>query len=165
MRDTAFLIILLALLWLAISGIYKPAILLLGLGSLVLVTWIVIRMKIIGDEHNPTVFAWRLPRFWLWALREIVISNIHVARLVFRPERISPRIVYREVRFERPLTKVIYGNTCTLTPGTVTVQQTRSGAVIHALDATSADSLDELERRVHWLEGERGPEGKGEEQQ
>lgn len=154
MRDTLFLIGLLALLWLSISGIYKPAILLLGLGSLILVTWLVIRMKIIGEEHNPTVFAWRLPRFWLWALREIVISNIHVARLVFRPEQISPRIVYQNVRFQRPLGKVIYGNTCTLTPGTVTVQLTKSGTVIHALDAKSAESLAELERRVHWLEGE-----------
>lgn len=154
MRDTFFLIGLLALLWLSISGIYKPAILLLGLASLILVTWLVIRMKIIGEEHNPTVFAWRLPRFWLWALREIVISNIHVARLVFRPEQISPRIVYQNVHFQRPLGKVIYGNTCTLTPGTVTVQLTKAGTVIHALDAKSADSLAELERRVHWLEGE-----------
>ncbi len=162
MRDTIYLIVLLTLLWLAISGIYTPVILLLGLGSLILVSWVVIRMNIIGDEHNPTVFAWRLPRFWLWALREIVKSNIHVARLVFNPEKISPRIVYQHVQFHRPLGKVIYGNTCTLTPGTVTVQLTRSGTVIHALDAESADSLAELERRVHWLEGEaEGAGGRG----
>ncbi len=157
MRDTIFLILLLALLWLAISGLYKAPILLLGLASVVLVTWLVIRMRIIGEEHNPTVFAWRLPRFWLWALREIVVSNIHVARLVFRPERISPRIVYQNVQFKRPLGKVIYGNTCTLTPGTVTVQLTRTGTVIHALDAKSAESLGQLERKVHWLEGESEP--------
>lgn len=154
MRDIFFLILLLTLLWLSISGIYKPVILLLGLASLVLVTWVVVRMKIIGEEHNPTVFAWRLPRFWLWALREIVISNLHVARLVFNPKQISPRIVYRNAQFQRPLGKVIYGNTATLTPGTVTVQLTRNGAVMHALDARSAESLAELERRVHWLEGE-----------
>lgn len=154
MRDTFFLITLLALLWLSISGIYKPVILLLGLASVVLVTWLVIRMRIIGEEHNPTVFAWRLPRFWLWALREIVISNIHVARLVFRPEQISPRIVYQDVQFKRPLGKVIYGNTCTLTPGTVTVQMTPKGAVLHALDAKSAESTIAVERKVHWLEGD-----------
>lgn len=161
MRDTIFLIILLILLWLSISGIYKPVILLLGLASVVLVTWLVIRMKIIGEEHNPTVFAWRLPRFWLWALREIVVSNIHVAKLVFRPEQISPRIVYQNVRFKRPLGKVIYGNTCTLTPGTVTVQMTRNGAVLHALDAKSAEATLAIQRKVHWLEGS-SDETKGE---
>ncbi|MGY6553712.1 MAG: Na+/H+ antiporter subunit E [Wenzhouxiangella sp.] len=153
MRETIFLILTLAILWLAISGVYKPAIMLLGLGSLILVSWLVIRMKIIGEEHNPIVFSWRLPVFWLWALREIVISNVHVARLIFSPEKISPRIVYQAIEFERPLGKVIYGNTCTLTPGTVTVQLTRKGSVIHALDAKSAGSLAQLIEKVEWLEG------------
>lgn len=154
MRETIFLILTLAILWLAISGVYKPAIMLLGLASLILVSWLVVRMKIIGEEHNPAVFSWRLPIFWLWALREIVVSNVHVARLIFSPEKISPRIVYQQVRFQRPLGKVIYGNTCTLTPGTVTVQLTPQGSVIHALDAKSAGSLEQLVEKVKWLEGD-----------
>ena len=160
MRETIFLILTLALLWLSISGIYTPAILLLGLGSLVLVFWLVTRMKIVGEEHNPFVFSWRLPVFWLWALREIVISNLHVARLVFNPEKISPRIVYQPAHFQRPLGKVIYGNTCTLTPGTVTLQLTRQGSVIHALDAKSAGSLEQLIEKVKWLE-DRQPSASG----
>lgn len=155
MRDKIFLILLLALLWLAISGIYKPVILLLGVGSVILVSWVVTRMQIIGEEHNPVVFAWRLPMFWLWALREIITANIHVAKLVFNPERISPRLVHLEVDFQRPLGKVIFGNTCTLTPGTVTVRLTRHSILAHTLDAHSAASLLEgtLKAKVDWLEG------------
>lgn len=153
MRETILLILSLAILWLAISGVYKPAIMLLGLGSLILVSWLVIRMKIIGEEHNPFVFSWRLPVFWLWALREIIISNVHVAGLIFKPEKIRPQIIYTEVEFQRPLGKAIYGNTSTLTPGTVTVQLSRHGSVIHALDAKSAGSLKQLIEKVKWLEG------------
>lgn len=155
MRELIFLFFLLSLLWLVASGIYKPLLLCLGLGSVLLVLWIVTRMKIVGEEHNPLVFSWRLPVFWLWALKEIVIANLHVARLVFSPERISPRIVHMNVDFIRPLGKVVFGNTCTLTPGTVTVRLTKTSIVAHALDGKSAAALVDgtLKEKVDWLEG------------
>jgi multicomponent Na+:H+ antiporter subunit E len=155
MRNTFLLIFLLALLWLAISGVYKPVVLALGVGSVLLVTWLALRMEVVGDEHNPLLFAWRLPLFWLWALAEIVRSNLHVARLIFNPDDISPRIVTTDVPFKSSLGKVVYGNTCTLTPGTVTLMLSREKLVAHALDAASAEALvsGKLARKVRWLEG------------
>ena len=155
MRDTIFLIVLLALLWLAISGVYKPVVLALGAGSIGLVIWLSLRMRVIGEEHNPLVFAWRLPLFWIWALAEIVRSNLHVARLVFDPQAVSPRIVTTRVPFKSALGKVVYGNTCTLTPGTVTLMLSEDKLVAHALDAQSAEALSDgkLARKVRWLEG------------
>lgn len=160
MRDTIFLTIVLAALWLMISGVYKPVILLLGGLSVVLVTWLALRMQVVGEEHNPMVFSWRLPLFWAWALGEIIRANLHVARLVLRPERISPRIVTTAVPFRTPLGKVVYGNTCTLTPGTVTLMLNKKKLVAHALDRESADSLlsGRLAAKVQWLEGSAEPE-------
>lgn len=159
MREILSLTVILAALWLAISGVYKPVIVLLGVASVVLVVWLAVRMRVVGDEHNPVFFAWRLPLFWLWTLREIIQANFHVARLTLKPERISPRIVTMPVRLNSSLGKVVYGNTCTLTPGTVTLFLDREKLVAHALDRQSAESLQcgRLARKVSWLEGSSEP--------
>ena len=88
-------------------------------------------------------------------LAEIVRSNLHVARLVFDPQGVSPRIVTTRVPFKSALGKVVYGNTCTLTPGTVTLMLSEDKLVAHALDAQSAEALSDgkLARKVRWLEG------------
>lgn len=155
MRKILFLTFILAALWLAISGVYKPVILLLGMASIALVVWLSLRMKVVGDEHDPLFFAWRLPLFWLWTLGEIIQANIHVARITFNPQRISPRIVTLPVRQRSSLGKVIYGNTCTLTPGTVTLFLDPEKLVAHALDRESAEGLQSgrLARKIAWLEG------------
>ncbi|MFW5815914.1 MAG: Na+/H+ antiporter subunit E [Wenzhouxiangella sp.] len=160
MRNILFLTFTLAGLWLAISGVYKPVIFILGGASLMLVVWIALRMKIVGDEHNPLVFSWRLPVFWLWALGQIIQANLHVARLVFSPEKISPRIVSVPVPHKSSLGKVVYGNTCTLTPGTVTLGLDRDQLVAHALDRQSAQSLvsGRLADKICWLEGSTEPQ-------
>lgn len=158
MKQLLVLAFTLSVLWLAISGVYKPVIFLLGIGSLVLVLWVACRMRIIGEEHNPLVFSWRLPFFWLWALREIIEANVHVARLVFRPQEISPRIVKVPVPLQSELGKVVYGNTCTLTPGTVTLTLDNEKLVAHALDERSAEALlsGRLVQKIQWLEGSKG---------
>ncbi len=155
MKHILFLSVTLTLMWLAISGVYKPVIFALGLSSLVLVIWVSSRMDVVGEEHNPLVFSWRLPLFWLWALKEIISANVHVAKLVFRPELISPRIVRVPVPLNSPLGQVVYGNTCTLTPGTVTLTLDSDQLVAHALDGQSAEALDSgrLVRKIQWLEG------------
>jgi multicomponent Na+:H+ antiporter subunit E len=157
MKNAAFLSFTLACLWLAISGVYKPLLFALGVVSIAMVIWVALRMKIVGEEHNPLVFSWRLPVFWVWALKEIFQANLHVARLVFQPERISPRIIRVPVPLESSLGKVVYGNTCTLTPGTVTLTLDNDKLVAHALDERSAQALvsGHLVRKVQWLEGSR----------
>ena len=157
MKHAIFLSMTLVGLWLAISGVYKPLLFVLGVVSIGLVIWVSLRMKIVGEEHNPLVFSWRLPVFWLWALKEIFQANLHVARLVFQPDQISPRIVRVPVPLDSSLAKVVYGNTCTLTPGTVTLTLDHEKLVAHALDERSAEALvsGRLARKVQWLEGSR----------
>lgn len=155
MRASLFLTFLLAALWLAISGVYKPVILLLGVASVGLVVWLSARMQVIGDEHDPLSFGLRLPIFWIWTLGEIIKANLHVARLTLHPKRISPHIVTVPMEQRSSVAKVVFGNTCTLTPGTVTLLLDREKLVAHALDQESAEALisGRLARKVAWLEG------------
>ncbi len=155
MRYIISLSLLLVVLWLAISGVYKPLILLLGAGSVALVVWISIRMDVVGAEHDPGLFSWRLPVYWGWLLRQIVTANINVCRRVLAPASIQPRVVRVPVPHKTAVGRVTYGNSCTLTPGTVTLLLTPDELTAHALDEASARDLESgaMADKISWLEG------------
>jgi multicomponent Na+:H+ antiporter subunit E len=157
MRYAASLFVLLTLLWLGLSGVYKPLILGLGLLSIGLVVWLARRMDVVGVEHNPTLYSWRLPVYWGWLLWQIVVSNLQVAACVLRPSRIEPRIVRVPTPQRTAIAKVAYANSVTLTPGTVSVLLEPDELTVHALQRASAEAVagGEMSRRLLWLEAGR----------
>lgn len=158
MRYSFSLAILLAVLWLGISGVYKPLLLMMGAGSVVFVVWMSRRMDVVGVEHNPVLYSWRLPVYWVWLLREVVKSNLHVARTVLSPgTRIDPQVVKLPVELASPIGKVTYANSITLTPGTVTLLLEDESVDVHALTRASAEGLATraMERKIDWLEQQR----------
>ena len=72
---------------------------------------------------------------------------------------ISPRMVVFHGSQKTDLGRVIYGNSITLTPGTVSLDVREERIFVHALTEVSARSLldGEMDRRVSALE--RGPAG------
>lgn len=154
MRYFLSLATILAALWLGISGVYKPAILALGAASVLLVVWLSARMEVVGTEHNPVLYSWRLPVYWAWLIGQIVTANIHVARLVLQPQRIRPRVIRVPVPQKTSVAKVTYANSITLTPGTVTLQLETDFVEVHAIDDRSAAGVEDgsMAARVCWLE-------------
>lgn len=154
MRYLLSLAIILCALWLGISGVYKPVILALGAASVLLVVWLSARMEVVGSEHNPVVYSWRLPVYWAWLVWQIVTANIHVAGLVLQPSRIKPRIIRAPVPQKASVAKVTYANSITLTPGTVTLQLEDDFVEVHAIDDHSAAGVEDgsMSARVCWLE-------------
>lgn len=155
MRHIIPLVLVLTALWLAISGVYKPPLLVLGALSVALVAWLGLRMKVVGIEHNPVLFSWRLPLYWAWLVWQIALANLHVARRVLSPGSIRPVVLHVPVPQETPVGRVTYANSVTLTPGTVSLELTPDRLTVHALDAHSAAGLRDgvLARRINWLEG------------
>lgn len=155
MRYVISLILILSALWLAISGVYKPLLFILGAASVALVTWLSVRMDVVGQEHNPVLYSWRLARYWSWLVVQIFKSNVHVAKLALMPSRIQPQILTVPVPHQDPVAQVTYANSCTLTPGTVALQLLSDELLVHALDDASADDLrsGEMADRISWLEG------------
>lgn len=155
MRYIISLIGILTALWLAVSGVYKTPLLLLGAASIALVTWMSLRMRVVGVEHNPLLFSWRLPVYWVWLGWQIVLANIHVARRVLDPSRVRPTVIHLPAPQRSPVAGVAYGNSITLTPGTVTLFLDADGLTVHALDDHSAAGLEEgaMARHIGWLEG------------
>lgn len=154
MRYFLSLAIILSALWLGISGVYKPVILALGAASVLLVVWLSARMEVVGTEHNPAVYSWRLPVYWGWLLWQIVTANVNVARLVLQPQHIRPRVIRAPVPHKTSVAKVTYANSITLTPGTVTLQLEADFVEVHAIDDHSAAGVENgsMAAKVSWLE-------------
>jgi multicomponent Na+:H+ antiporter subunit E len=158
MRYLLSLALVLALLWLAVSGVYKPLLFALGAASVAFVVWMSRRMEVVGVEHNPVLYTWRLPVYWAWLSWEIIKSNLEVARAALAPARhLHPRIVRVPVRLDSPIAKVTYANSVTLTPGTVTLLLETDQLEAHALTRGSAEGLEAgtMEKRIAWLEQRR----------
>mgnify|MGYP001096703108 CR=1 FL=1 len=131
-------------LWVLLSGHFDPLLLSLGVVSTVVTVLLALRMDVIDHESHPVHLTLRLLRFWWFLAREIVSANLDVLRRILKPGRsISPQMVDLPVPQHSDLGRVIYANSITLTPGTVTVRLNRDTVTIHALSREAADDLAE----------------------
>lgn len=139
--------------WLLLSGHYVLLFIALGLASVALSVEISRRMGVIDGEALALIP--RGLRYWPWLAWEVVKSNIDVARLILTPGRsISPTLVRLKCSQRTSLGRVIYANSITLTPGTVTVDLVGDELVVHALTREAAAALQdgEMDRRVAAME-------------
>ncbi|MBN1843332.1 MAG: Na+/H+ antiporter subunit E [Deltaproteobacteria bacterium] len=86
-----------------------------------------------------------------WLIKQIVLSNLHVASVVLRYRMpIDPQIVTFKTKLETDISSVTLANSITLTPGTITMDIRDGVFYVHALDQKVADDLNagEMEDRV-----------------
>jgi multicomponent Na+:H+ antiporter subunit E len=94
-----------------------------------------------------------------WLLYQIFLANLHVMKLVFHPrvhEVIRPKIITFNSRLTSEMSRFVFANSITLTPGTITVYVSIMGKYsVHAIDDASAEALPgEMEARVASIFGE-----------
>ena len=151
MRHALSLGLVLFALWLLLSGIFEPLLLGLGVASSIVVVYIAHRMDVIDHQGQPIHLTWRALLYFPWLVWEIVKANIDVARAIVRPAMaIEPRLLEIEAGQKDDLGRVIYANSITLTPGTVTIATEGSAFTVHALTRGGAEGLEsgEMDRRV-----------------
>jgi multicomponent Na+:H+ antiporter subunit E len=133
----------LAVFWLLLSGYFhEPLLLTLGALSVLLTLWLSFRI----DRHDGERVRLRIDpaiiRYWAWLLVEIVKANIDVAKLILAPKlALSPRMIRVKATQPTDMGVVIYANSITLTPGTVTVDIDGDELVVHAITQDMADGL------------------------
>jgi multicomponent Na+:H+ antiporter subunit E len=147
-----------AVLWLLLSGyLYNPLLLGLGGGSVVIVVYYAHRMDVIDHEGHPLHhLSWRAISYWIWLMWEIVVANFQIARVILSSKMpINPHLIDVNASQSTELGHVIYANSITLTPGTVTVDVEGGVLHVHALTQSTADGLmsGEMDRRVTDMEG------------
>ncbi len=150
-------------LWLLLSGHYQPLLLGLGVASTIVVVLIARRMDLIDREGHPIHLSWRFLLYLPWLGWEIVKANIDIARVIVRPKMaIGPTVLRLKGTQKSELGHVIYANSITLTPGTVTIGLEEGVLSVHALTREAAEGLirGDMDRRVAAVEG--AADGRGE---
>jgi len=143
------------LLWLFLSGLMKPMVLGLGLVSCLLCVWLASRMHRTEESEQPALRPLRLIAYLPWLFKEVLLANLQVMRIVLRPRMALDPVLFQLQASQRSsLCRVIYGNSITLTPGTLTLDVDGKTMLVHALERAGVEGLrsGEMDRRVSSLE-------------
>ena len=156
-KHVVWLGLLLLWVWHLWSGHYTPLIEFFSIASTLLVLFLTVRMGTVDEEGSP--LAWvhlRTVVYIPWLLIEIAKANVDVAGRILRPSLPIRRRIIRVKSTQRTgVGRVVFANSITLTPGTVSVIVDDDEITVHALCDKAADGLlsGEMDERVTRWEG------------
>jgi multicomponent Na+:H+ antiporter subunit E len=142
-------------LWLALSGSVAPLHLALGVLSSAAVAWMNRDLVTAGPAaRTVSRFLGYLP----WLLKEIVVANLQVVRIVLDPRLpVDPVVVRFDTMLASDLARTTFANSITLTPGTVTLDVDGRQFAVHAVTRAMAGLAGgPMERRIAAVFGEAG---------
>ncbi|RQD67418.1 MAG: Na+/H+ antiporter subunit D [Tindallia sp. MSAO_Bac2] len=152
--------VLLFLFWMVLSPGFGLQTILLGL--LISALIVVYSKDILFSATEMPLYRMKhfgnMMRFIGVLIVEIFKANIDVARIVLDPKLpIQPHFVKVPMMLKNDMNKVIFGNSVTLTPGTLTVDIVDDGFIIHALTTDAADAMEDsfIEK---WMKQQEGSE-------
>lgn len=123
--------------WLLLSASLHWQHLMVGtlLSVAVTIVWSQIKIGESGRRTSFTLKQFFMILYYLLCLAwEILKANIMVALIVLNPKLpISPGLVIMRNELKHDLTRVLYANSITLTPGTITVDLSGNYHVVHAV--------------------------------
>lgn len=156
-RFSILLILGMSAYWMALSGYFKPLLLILGAISILIVVGLVQRMKIMDEETVPYLYIPKTLSYFSWLFREIAKANVDVIKAVLAPNiDVKPDMVRVKLRQETDIGKTMFANSITLTPGTVSVSIENDEIVVHSLlsDHIASDDFNEMAERSAWSVGD-----------
>jgi len=152
----ASLAIVLFLLWLGLSGHYKPFLIWAGAGSAIFCVIFAARMGIADNEGHPIHLTFSAVTYWPWLIVEIIKSAWGVTTIILNPRLpISPTMTRVKASQRTSVGIATYGNSITLTPGTITTDVEGNMLTVHALTRDGALDVEAggMDARVTRFEG------------
>lgn len=145
--------------WIIWSGLFDAFHLSLGVISCLIVTFMShdLLFKRKRFAAKDITEAMRLAIYIPWLIYQIILSNIHVAKIVLKPNMpIDPEIVRYRHKLKKDISITTFANSIILTPGTITAEIKDDEFFVHCLDKKVADDLftGEMEDRVAHVFGE-----------
>ena len=142
MLRTATIFLFLSGNWVLWSGYYNPLLLTLGVFSCALSVYMAVRMQLLDKEGFPIEIFLSFLAYLPWLLRELVKSGVEISMCVLNPRvNITPRIVKIKPSQKTPLGLMIYANSITLTPGTVSISVSNEEIEVHTLTDNAEKDL------------------------
>ena len=142
--------------WYIMSGFFDITHSIMGVISVVIVMAVNYRLKAFSfyEDENDIIKSLRfhfLLWYLVWLVWQILVSGIHVARILLSPSLpIKTSLVRFKVNYPNPHAKMILGNSITLTPGTLTVDINDDEFIVHAISPVSFEGIasDEMPKQV-----------------
>ncbi|WP_100656794.1 Na+/H+ antiporter subunit E [Alteromonas flava] len=136
------LAIILALLWLLLSGYYHPLMLTFGAFSVLFVVWLTSRMDEVDKDRFTLFVTVDFVVFLFKLFKRVILSNIDVTLRIIGVKPVQSRFIELEMPFDDDLSKVLYANAITLTPGTSSVSMENGKLLVHTLSEEGAADLE-----------------------
>ena len=122
------------LFWMILSENAKFQTICIGIILSLLVT--ILNKDLIGNGRKINLTK-NIPRwisYTIILIKEILVSNFNVAKIVLSPKIvISPQIVTIKTKIKSDFHKAIFANSVTLTPGTLTISMDSDKLMVHCL--------------------------------
>lgn len=151
MRSLGAILALFAL-WLLMSGLYyKPLVTGLGAASAIVAIFVLRRMDAVdGDQLEIRLRPLAFLRYNIWLMGEIAKANWAVTKLIVSGQPLNQHLFYTPHSQKTDLAQVIFANSITLTPGTISVECGRGRFLVHAVDFSEEDhaALADMDARV-----------------
>ena len=144
-------------LWVVFNGKWTTEIALLGVavsGLIYAFTCAFIGLSPRKELHYLRNAGRGIAYLWL-LLRDIFKANWQVLRLIWSPRlEVEPELHTFHTKVKSDFGKAILANSITLTPGTITADQTGDRFLVHCLDSDFAEGLadSEMEKRIQRIE-------------
>lgn len=152
MKAKAATFLVMLAFWVAMSGMFDAFHLSLGVISCLLVAHFSHDLLFPEGTRGWLRDLAGLLAYLPYLVKEIILANLHVARVVLHPrmlDLIDPQLIRFRTTLKRPVSKVTFAQSITLTPATITVCIDDDEFVVYALTRSSAESLPgEMEKRV-----------------
>lgn len=103
--------------------------------------------QLMFEDMAPTNFSLgQLFQFFIYLfclVYEVIKANFNVAYIVMHPDLpISPGLISFKVTLKRDLARVVFANSITLTPGTITVDLQGDRILVHAFTLETARGVE-----------------------
>ena len=134
--------------WIVFNGRITVEIALFGVAVAGLMLAFVCRFMDYSLEKERSFYK-KIPwlcKYVLLLVREIIKANLSVCHLILtRKEIAEPVIVKVHTNLKTETARVILANSITLTPGTITVSMTGQELLVHCLDKSMAEGMEDSE--------------------
>ena len=145
--------------WIVFNGRLTLEIALFGIAVAGLMFWFMCRFMDYSPQKER-MFYRKFPLFCKYVLllvKEIIKANMAVCKLILtRREVIEPAMVKVHTDLKTETARVMLANSITLTPGTITVSMEGRELLVHCLDKSLAEGMEDSEfvKLLEQLEGE-----------
>jgi len=146
---------LLVVSWLLWSGHFDPLMLVFGFASCAFVYYLLLRLEAVNNDSSTLRLLAKIPLYLPWLFWQVLLSNLAVAKTLWSPNmRLKPAVQQVKATQKSNLGLVVYANSVTLTPGTLSVDAQQGSVLVHALNADDFDGegFKDMDERVSALE-------------